>query len=172
MEAQDRERMLVDLEKGRKALLDALSGVTEEIASSSPAPGRWSVIECVEHLAIAEDYLFSRIAASCYSDAAVINKNREALILSRGLDRTRTVQSPEGGTPTGRFATLREAMQYFLASRDRTVRFVENCSEDLRSKLTSHPILGTVNCHENLLMMAVHPLRHSKQIEEIKTALG
>lgn len=164
--------MLVDLEKGRKALLDALSGVTEEIASSSPAPGRWSVIECVEHLAIAEDYLFSRIAASCYSDAAVINKNREALILSRGLDRTRTVQSPEGGTPTGRFATLREAMQYFLASRDRTVRFVENCSEDLRSKLTSHPILGTVNCHENLLMMAVHPLRHSKQIEEIKTALG
>ena len=164
--------MLVDLEKGRKALLDALSGVTEEIASSSPAPGRWSVIECVEHLAIAEDYLFSRIAASCYSDAAVINKNREALILSRGLDRTRTVQSPEGGRPTGRFATLGEAMQYFLASRDRTVRFVENCSEDLRSKLTSHPILGTVNCHENLLMMAVHPLRHSKQIEEIKTALG
>jgi hypothetical protein len=172
MEAQDRERMLVDLEKGRKALLDALSGVTEEIASSSPAPGRWSVIECVEHLAIAEDYLLSQIAASCYSDAAVINKNREALILSRGLDRTRTVQSPEGGRPTGRFATLGEAMQYFLASRDRTVRFVENCSEDLRSKLTSHPILGTVNCHENLLMMAVHPLRHSKQIEEIKTALG
>lgn len=164
--------MLVDLEKGRKALLDALSGVTEEIASSSPAPGRWSVIECVEHLAIAEDYLLSQIAASCYSDAAVINKNREALILSRGLDRTRTVQSPEGGRPTGRFATLGEAMQYFLASRDRTVRFVENCSEDLRSKLTSHPILGTVNCHENLLMMAVHPLRHSKQIEEIKTALG
>jgi len=175
MEVEERKSLLADLENGRRALLDVLSGVTEEVASRSPAPGKWSVIECVEHLAIAEDYLFSQIAASCYADAPTLsmpNRNREALILSRGLDRTRTVQSPEGGRPKGRFATLREAVQYFLASRERTVRFVENYSEDLRSKLTSHPIIGTVNCHEMLLMMAVHPHRHSKQIEEIKTALG
>jgi hypothetical protein len=175
MEAEERARLLAELESGRKALLDVLSGVTEEVAARRPAPERWSVIECVEHLAIAEDYLFSQIAASCCSDAPTLSmpsRNREALILSRGVDRTRPVQSPEGGRPTGRFATLREAVQYFLASRERTVRFVENCREDLRSKLTSHPIIGTVNCYENLLMMAVHPLRHSKQIEEIKTALG
>ena len=175
MEAAERERLLADLENGRQALLDVLTGVTEEVAARRPAPGRWSAIDCVEHLAIAEDYLFSQIAASCNSDAPTLsmpNRNREALILSRGLDRTRTVQSPEGGRPTGRFATLHEAMQYFLASRQRTVRFVESCGEDLRSKLTSHPIIGTVNCHETLLMMAVHPHRHSKQIEEIKTALG
>ena len=172
MEVEERKSLLADLENGRRALLDVLSGVTEEVASRSPAPGKWSVLECVEHLAIAEDYLFSQIAASCYSDGPAIDRKREALILSRGLDRTRTVQSPEGGRPTGRFATLREAVQHFLASRERTVRFVENSSEDLRSKLTSHPIIGTVNCHENLLMMAVHPHRHSKQIEEIKTALG
>jgi hypothetical protein len=171
MEAQEKQKILADLDNGRNALLDALSGITEEVAARTPAPGKWSVIECVEHLAIAEDYLFSQIGASCYSDAAVINRNRDALILSRGVDRTRTVQSPEGGRPTGRFATLREAVQHFLSSRERTVRFVENCSEDLRSKLTSHPIIGPVNCHEALLMMAVHPHRHSKQIEEIKTAL-
>jgi hypothetical protein len=171
MEAHEKEEILADLENGREALLDVLSGVTEEVAARTPAPGKWSVLECVEHLAISEDYLFSQITASRYSHAAMANKDREALIRSRGLDRTRTVQSPEAGRPTGRFFTLREAVQHFLASRERTIRFVENCGEDLRSRLTSHPIIGTVNCYETLLMIAVHPRRHSKQIEEIKTAL-
>lgn len=171
MEAHEKEKILADLENGRKALLDVLSGATEEVAARTPAPGKWSVLECVEHLAISEDYLFSQITASHYSHAAMANKDREALILSRGLDRTRTVQSPEAVRPTGRFSTLREAVQHFLASRERTTRFVENCGEDLRSRLTSHPISGTVNCYETLLMIAVHPHRHSKQIEEIKAAL-
>jgi hypothetical protein len=171
MEAHEKEQVLADLENGRNALLEVLSGVTEEIAARTPTPGKWSVLECVEHVAISEDYLFSQITASRYSEAAVAGKDREARILSRGLDRTRTVQSPEAGRPTGRFSTLGEALRHFLASRERTIRFVQNCGEDLRSRLTSHPISGTVNCYEILLMIAVHSRRHSKQIEEIKTAL-
>ena len=171
MEAHEKEEILAGLENGRKALLDVLSGLTEEVAARSPAPGKWSVLECVEHVAISEDYLFSQITASRYSHTATANKDREARILSRGMDRTRPGQSPEVVRPTRRFSTLREAVQHFLASRERTIGFVENCGEDLRSRLTSHPIVGTVNCYETLLMMAVHPRRHSKQIEEIKTAL-
>jgi len=62
-------------------------------------------------------------------------------------------------------------LQGFLAARERTIRFVENCNEDLRAQSTTHPILGTVNCYEVLLMIAVHPHRHAKQIAEIKAAL-
>ena len=51
---------------------------------------------------------------------------------------------------------MRDAVQHFLSARERTSRFVEECGEDLRAKLTSHPIVGTVNCYENLLIMAVH----------------
>jgi hypothetical protein len=51
------------------------------------------------------------------------------------------------------------------------VQFAETCQEDLRCKITSHPIIGKVNCYEMLLMIAVHPHRHAKQIEEIKAAL-
>src|SRR5712692_7994446 len=125
MEAHEREKLLTDLENGRKALLNALSGVTEDVAARTPAPGKWSALECVEHLAVSEDYLFSQIAASCHSHAAMVNKDREALILARGADRTRPVESPEVGRPAGRFSTLREAVQRFLASRERTIRFVQ-----------------------------------------------
>jgi hypothetical protein len=171
MEPHEKKELLADLESGRQALLDALNGVTEEIAPRTPAPGKWSVLECVEHLVVSEDYLFSQLIASRDSHAAVVNRDREARILSRGLDRTKTMQSPEVGRPAGRFSTLREAVQCYLASRERTIRFVENCNDDLRSKLTSHPLIGAVNCYEMLLIIAVHPHRHSKQIEEIKTAL-
>jgi hypothetical protein len=37
--------------------------------------------------------------------------------------------------------------------------------------MTTHPLLGPANCYEMLLMMALHPLRHVGQIEEIKAAL-
>jgi hypothetical protein len=171
MEAHEKEAILGHLENGRKALLDALSGVTEELAARKPAPGKWSVLECVEHLAITEEYLLSQIAASRDSDGAAANRDREALILSRGADRTIPRQAPEMARPAGRFPTLRDALRHFLAARERTVQLVENCGGDLRSRLTSHPVIGTVNCYENLLLMAMHPQRHAKQIEEIKTAL-
>jgi hypothetical protein len=32
--------------------------------------------------------------------------------------------------------------------------------------------MGTVNCHEMLLSIAVHTLRHVQQIEEIKASLA
>jgi len=47
----------------------------------------------------------------------------------------------------------------FLAAREQTVRFVEACNEDLRAKPMAHPLLGPLNCHEALLLMAVHPRR-------------
>ena len=67
---------------------------------------------------------------------------------------------------------MRGAEEHFLASRHRTMRFVEDCGEDLRCRLTSHPLAETVNCYEMLLIMAAHAHRHSKQIEEIKAALA
>jgi hypothetical protein len=33
-----------------------------------PAPGKWSILECVEHLAVSEDYLFSQITVAQHSD--------------------------------------------------------------------------------------------------------
>jgi len=172
MEALDKEKILADLQSGRKALLAVLTGGTEDAAARIPSAGKWSVLECVEHVAASEDYLFSQIILSQPSDVPMLNTRRETLILTRGLDRTIPVPSPAVGKPAGRFATLSKALQRFLESRERTIRFVEDCVEHLRSKRTTHPIVGAVNCYEMLLIMAVHPHRHAKQLEEIKAALG
>jgi hypothetical protein len=172
MDEQEKNKLLADLHSGRETIVTTLSGVTEEGAVWIPAPGKWSIHECVEHLAVSEDYLFAQISAAQHSDTPSIPKQREALIVARASDRTRPLQSPEVGLPTGRFSTLSDALTHFLESRARTIGFVEDCVQDLRSELTSHPMIGVVNCYEILLLIAVHPHRHAKQIEEIMGSLN
>jgi hypothetical protein len=171
MTEQEREQILASLELGRSALPLALQGVSEETAARTPAPGRWSILGCVEHLVISEDYLFQQIVTAERVSTPLINEKREAVMPIRGLDRSWKMESPPEGCPNGRFRALSEALNQFLAYRERTIQFVRENHEDLRCRITTHPIMGTVNGHEMLLSIAVHCLRHIKQIEEVKAAL-
>jgi hypothetical protein len=171
MEPNERHEILALLEQSRAALLAAVDGVTNERARRIPAPGRWSILGCVEHVAISEDYLFSQIGEATLSQTAATNPVREAKMLAFGADRSRRIESPPEGHPTGAFPTLAAAVSHFLASRKRTIAFVRANRGDLRARMTWHPILKEANCHEMLLSMCVHVLRHLKQIEEIKAEL-
>jgi len=149
----------------------ALDGVTEELATQVPGEGRWSILQCVEHVATVEAVLFSLIQGAQQADGPTVSAQREAMILERGADRTNKRKSPETALPQGRFALLRDALMSFHASRDRTIHFLETNQQDLRAMVAVHPLMGSLNCHEFLLLMAVHPARHARQIEEIKASL-
>jgi hypothetical protein len=170
MQSSERQELLALLSAGRQALVDALDGVTEEEAARVPAPGRWSVLVCVEHVALVEDYLFARLAEGRRVDATGIDPVREKLIRARAARRTRKVPAPEAVVPVGKYTTVAEAMAAFAAARERTVRYVEDCCEDLRAQLTTHPLLGPTNCYETLLMIALHPARHAEQIRETRAS--
>jgi hypothetical protein len=107
------------------------------------------------------------VMAAPRSSEPVINSRRERAIVERGADRRRKIEAPDVAIPGGRFLTLQEALQAFAESRARTIGFVENRNDDLRMLLTDHPVVGRVNGYETVLLIAVHPLRHARQIEEI-----
>jgi hypothetical protein len=167
----ERQQILAMLDEGRVALTAAVAGVTEETARRIPAPGRWSILGCVEHIVITEDYFFSQISKATPSQTPLNNPEREAKMLARGTDRSRRIESPPEGHPTGAFPSLADALSHFLASRNRTMEFVRANQEDLRGKVTWHPILKGANCQEMLLSIGLHVLRHVKQIEEIKAVV-
>lgn len=171
MDAHAKQDLLESLERGRQALLDALDGVTEDQAARVPEPGRWSVRDCMEHLLLVENYLFRQIATSQPSETPVGSRAREARILQRGADRAKRLEAPEVARPTGRFPTLSEAVNAFLASRNETIRYVQALTEDPRLQTAHHPLIGPVNCYETLLIMAIHPHRHVQQIREIRNAI-
>src|SRR5258708_37451233 len=116
MSPEEKNRMTADLEESRVALLNALQGATEDNATRRPAPGRWSVMECVEHLAVAEQYLLSQILSGQQGEP-VPNAKREGRIRQYGADRSRPLQAPDGSTPAGRFTTLGGAHHNFLDRR-------------------------------------------------------
>src|SRR5215831_4186948 len=117
MQTSERQELLAMLAAGRQALIDALDGVTEEQAARIPAPGRWSVLGCVEHVALVEDYLFARLIEGRRVDATGIDPAREGLIRERAPSRTRRVPAPEAVVPVGRYATVAEALDAFAAVR-------------------------------------------------------
>lgn len=171
MDTTERAALLARLESGKKAILDALDGIADEVAKRLPAEGKWSILECVEHLAVSEEFMFAQILNAVPSETPAVNRERESGILTRGADRAKAFQSPEAMQPKGRFPTISEALQHFLAAHERTARFVEKHHGDLRSQITLHPMFGRINCYENLLLIAVHPLRHAKQIEQCKAVV-
>jgi hypothetical protein len=170
MHPDEKADLLDRLERGRRAFLDAVAGLTEADASRVPGPGRWSVLECAEHVAVVEQYLYARLMEGRPDPSAAIPPGREALIRQRAADRSRKVAAPEAAAPAGRYRTLAEALAAFDTARARTTAFVEACTEDLRAKVTTHPILKIATCHEMLLMMAAHPERHARQVAEIRVA--
>lgn len=171
MKQEDRELILTSLEQRSAELNAALNGVTEAQAARVPGAGRWSILQCVEHVATVEDLLFSLIAGAQCADAPSVNLQREAMILARGADLTNKRESPAAALPHGRFATLRAALEAFRTNRTRTIQFVQANEEDLRARVAVHPLMGLLNCHEILLLAVMHPARHARQIEEIKHEL-
>jgi len=98
--------------------------------------------------------------------------NREEVFLQVIADRSRKVESPEGARPQGRFANLTDAAAQFRSSRDATIGFVEQNTDDLRATEVTHPhpMAGNVSTYEMLIIMAKHAERHALQIEEIRNS--
>lgn len=173
MDEPEKQAILRELKAGRDALGEAVAGVEDALAKRKPSAETWSILDCVEHMIESERYLLSRLQAAETVDQPFEKSRRQAKIALLAADRTRRIEAPKPVRPQGRYETLAEAMEAFDGVRAQLVDWVENCAGDPRRMLTDHPLIeGPVTCAETLVMMAAHPARHAKQIEEIRNQFG
>jgi hypothetical protein len=163
-----KQELLPCLRRSRARVLEVVADVPEELSRIRPAENSWSILDCAEHIAVAERGMFMALERRTRNDAAP-DFTKDALIKAIGTDRTRKVSAPERARPSGRFATLNEAIRGFCAARDRTIAFLGQVNEDLRNSVAIH-ILGTFDAYQYLLIMAAHAERHALQIEEIRNS--
>jgi uncharacterized damage-inducible protein DinB len=163
--------MLKMLAESRDKLVDATAGVSDEHAKLRPAEGRWSILECVEHVGRAENGMFGILTTQMVPSGVAGDRSREEILIRGAVDRNRKVAAPDRAFPVGRFATLAEALDDFREKRRRTVAYVEECAEDLRAYAIEHPVIGPCTGQEFLILMALHPARHAEQIREARAAL-
>ncbi len=172
----ERERLVNHLQKTRQFLLDEVAGLSEAQATFKEADDRWSVRDCVEHLALSEDLfgglIRERIMKSepVAESAAETNQKaeKEEKVLKAVVDRSQKFQAPDPVQPTGRWGTLEEAVQAFLERRAKTLEYVRSTQEDLRAHVMQNPAVGEMNAYQWWLFASGHTERHTLQIQEVK----
>ncbi len=73
----DKARLLEALRRGGDAFLGSVAGVDEAACRLRPAENRWSVLECAEHVAVAEEVMLAWRLAKGRRE---IRKYRSAMI--------------------------------------------------------------------------------------------
>jgi DinB superfamily len=171
MAPQERSEIVQLLEDSHADFRAAVDGVSEFDAKVCPAPGRWSVLQCVEHIVISESRFLGWLKNPIADPAPPVDKEKEAKLLAGVAGRAQRVEAPEPARPTGRFATLAEAMEQFDAARAKSIGFAESHGAGLYTLAARHPFFGVCNGLEVMVLMAAHARRHAAQIREIRAAL-
>jgi hypothetical protein len=162
--------LITNLKNSRETLRESLAGITEEDARKIPGTGRWTALECVEHLTIAEEAMLGRLKTGEALADPIHLPEREVGMAAGVASRTKAVQAPLAALPTGRFASLAEAVEGFTAARGRTIEFLETAPNP-RALQVTHPLFGPISGYELALIMASHSLRHALQIREIRESI-
>jgi hypothetical protein len=166
----DRDKAVQYLETTKKGVLEATKGLTPAQWNFKPAPDRWSIAECMEHIASAEDYIRGIVVEKVMVAPAAPGRDVvkiDETIIANVPDRTHKVQAPEPLKPTNRFGSPQAAIDHFVESRAQTEAFVKD-TPGLRDHAADSPVGTKWDAYEFVLLIAAHSERHTKQIEEVK----
>jgi hypothetical protein len=168
-ERKDALKLLKDTEKGVK---DQVKGLTEAQLKFKPAPDKWSVEECVKHIAKSEEMLWqmtdSIIKAAANPDKRSEIKMTDEQVLQRIEDRSTKIKTMEKLMPENiPFKDTEEALKSFKMNREKLIEYVKSTNEDLRNHIATMPF-GMVDSYQMILFTAAHTNRHTQQIMEVK----
>lgn len=159
------------LEETKETLEESVKGLSDEQMTFKPAPDRWSVAECVEHIIIVENALNSMLQEKlngpededAQSQVAMGNDEVMAFI----NDRSSKVKTSPDFVPTGKFTSADEALEAFDDQREDIVDQLKDSDVDMRNYILEMPF-GKMDGYQVVLFMAGHTARHTQQIEEVK----
>ena len=166
----DKEKALAYLESTKKGVLEAAKGLSEAQWNFKAAPDKWSVAQCMEHIAAAEDFIRGRVVEEVMKAPAAPDRDiakLDAGVIAMIPDRSRKAQAPEPLVPTNRFGSAEGSLKHFVESRTTTEDFLKK-TPDLRAHAADSPLGSKLDAYEWVLFIAAHSERHTKQILEVK----
>ncbi|HKP32994.1 MAG TPA: DinB family protein [Chitinophagaceae bacterium] len=159
------------LKDTQKDFFKATKGLSEAQLKFKAAPDRWSVEDCMKHIAGAEGGLWQMIEANLKQPAnpemrSEIKVTDEQLI-KMVEDRTQKAQAPEQLRPENiPFKTAEEAAASFKTNREKLIDFVMNTQDDMRGHVIDFPV-GKMDAYQLVLLIGAHSNRHTQQIREV-----
>ena len=169
----ERDRAMSELHATRKTFLDSVAGLSVAQWNFKPAPDRWSIAECAEHIAKSEDYFFDIATRKMMTSPAAPEKRgqgnaRDEEVLKGVEDRSHKAQAPAPLRPTGKLSR-QAVVAAFKKSRDHTIDYVEKTPDDLRVHFAPNSQFHDLDAYQMILVIAGDTQRHVEQIREVKT---
>lgn len=162
-------KLLKDTEKDLKG---QLKGLSETQLKWKPAPDKWSIEECVKHIAASEGMFWQRIEGTV-KEPANPDKRAEIKVTDEKLvqmieDRSHKAKTNDKLEPDNSgFKSADEAFEAFKKKRGALTEYVKSTNDDLRNHVATTPV-GMVDSYQLILFTAAHSNRHTQQIMEIK----
>jgi uncharacterized damage-inducible protein DinB len=173
---QDRKFAIDYYEKTKQRLLDDVKGLSQAQLNWKADSTRWSIYQCTEHIALAESFIFGRIQQALQQPADPAKRSEEKFntdqLIGMMTDRSHKAEAPAPIRPATQFADEAAALRAFVGRRDSTINYIRSTQDDLKDHFVPHPIFGTVDLYQVLILMAAHSARHTLQIEEVKNSPG
>lgn len=162
-------KFLTETETG---VLEAVAGLSEAQLAFKTAPDKWSVEDCMKHIAATETGLWQMTEGNI-KQAANPEKRTEIKwsdddVMKNIENRTNKVKTfpPFEPQNTG-FKTLADAISSFKENRAKLIEYVKTTDQDLRNHVATLPV-GSFDCYQMLLFIGAHSNRHMQQINEVK----
>ena len=168
---KERKTLVSELKDSKTFFLRSVKGLSDAQLDHRVAPGKWTVRECAEHIALSEGLLFQMIGSALKQQATPLKRNEikftddELSIAVR--DRSKKAQAPEVIQPKGKFKSMDALLTDFTKNRNDHINYVKITTEDLRNHVSPHPFFGQLDCYQWMLLMSAHTKRHTDQILEI-----
>jgi hypothetical protein len=172
----DRTALVTELKASQQAVVDTVKGLTPEQLAFKPGPDRWSVAECLEHIAATEPMLFGgfiqgKVLKSPPASEADRAKTagKDSGVMTMVTDRSKKFQAPNEIRPTGRWTGKDALLKAFEDARATTLEWTQTTKEDLRAHVMSGPG-GDMDGYQWMMYLSGHTRRHLAQMKEVMSS--
>jgi hypothetical protein len=166
MSKVEREHLIVHMQMTESWLIDEVSNLSPGQVNFRMAPGRWSILEVVEHLTLAEPVYWEQLQADLKQPPRNLEKGpSDEDVLWYGIDRVHHEKTEPSKEPTGQLSDIHQGLERFRKLHAIMLKYARTTNDDLRGH--AMPEWGT-DAYQCLLGISTHDQRHILQIREIK----
>jgi hypothetical protein len=166
----ERQRLLAHLDMTERWLADEIANLTPAQLNFRSAPDTWTILDVVEHLAVAEPQYWQHLQESLKAPAGQAKAEAtDAGTLWYGIDRTDRARTGAARVPKGRWTDVGIPLAEFRKLRTTMRDYAATTADDLRGRMLKD---GNMDVYQWFLMISAHAQRHILQIREIKKDRG
>ena len=172
LDRKERKLLVSELKNSKTTLLNSIKGLSSGQMAFKSALDKWSIQECVTHIALTEEALWGMADAALQQPANPEKRSdikiKDEDIFKMMSDRTQKMQAVEALQPKqSKWKSTHEAAESFKESRQKHIQFAKTTTQDLRNHVTQG-VFGPIDSYQIMLAVAAHSARHTDQIKEIK----